>query len=201
MHQIIDSIVQIIQSLWYSWVFLGMLLESTFLPVPSEVIMIPAGYLASQGKMSLWILFFLWTSWAVIWSFINYTLWKYLWWPIVHKLVKKYGKYIFLSEKHYEKSEIFFKNHGSIATFTGRLLPELRHLISIPAGVFHMNKKKFFVYTLFWASIWNIILIALGYIAGENKELIEKYSHETLLGTLVFIGFIIIIYIWKQKKR
>lgn len=201
MQQFIDIIIQTIASLWYLWVFFGMLLESTFIPVPSEVIMIPAWYLASQWQMSVILLGILWTIWATIWATINYALWKYLWWPVVHIFIKKYGKYFLISEKHYLKTEEFFERHGSIATFTGRLLPWLRHLISIPAWVFLMPFKTFIIFTIFWAGIWNITLISLWYIAWENQELIHQYSKEITIGMIVSVGIIIWIYVWNQKRK
>ncbi len=201
MHSFITSIVQTIWALWYGGVFLWMLLESTFLPVPSELIMIPAWFLASKWEMSLIILFLCWTLWAIVWSTINYLLWKHLGWPVVHILIKKYGKYILLSEKHYKKSEDFFENHGNIATFTGRLLPWLRHLISIPAWVFHMNFKYFLIYTSLWAALWNCALISLWYLAWENQALIEQYSKEITWGIFISVFVIIILYIWYHKKK
>lgn len=201
MQQFIDIIIQTIASLWYLWVFFGMLLESTFIPVPSEVIMIPAWYLASQWQMSVILLGILWTIWATIWATINYALWKYLWWPVVHILIKKYGKYFLVSEKHYIKSEEFFEHHGSIATFVGRLLPGLRHLISIPAWVFLMPIKPFLIYTIFGAGIWNIILISLGYIAGQNKELIATYSKQITLWIILTVIIILGIYVWNHKRK
>lgn len=187
--------------MWYIGIFIMMTIESSFIPFPSEVAMIPAGYLSAIGQMNFIIAFLAGTFWALAGSTINYILWFYLGGPTIKKLVHKYGKYIFLNEEHYTKSETYFQKHGSITTFVGRFIPAVRQLISLPAGIFKMNLAKFLLYTSIWAGVWNLILMTIWYIAGENKELIQEYSKEALIGTLLFVGIIIFVYIWKHKKR
>lgn len=177
-----------------------MTIESSFFPFPSEVAMIPAGYHASLGNMNFFIAFLAGTLGALLWASINYALGKRLGAPILKWIINKYGKYFFLKLSHYEAAEVYFQKHGSITTLLARFIPAVRQLISLPAGTFQMNIPKFLFYTGLWAGIWNLILMAIGYIAGENKELITKYSKEALLLTLVIIICTAIIYVFTEKK-
>ena len=201
MHEIIETIVYIVWDLWYIGIFIMMVLESSFFPFPSEVAMIPAWYLASIWEISFIVALIVWTLWALAWSIINYILWKKLWRSIVKMLIKKWWKYLFLSEAHYEKSEIYFKKHGSITTFLARFIPGIRQLISLPAWVCKMNFAKFLFYTWLGAWIWNLILMIIWYVAWENKELISKYSKEALIAIIIFWILIWIIYFLKSKNE
>lgn len=184
---VVTYIVNAVSHFWYFGIFIMMTIESSFIPFPSEVAMIPAGYLVSQWTMNFYILFLVGTFGAYVWASINYLLGKYFGAKIIKSLVHRYGKYFFVSEKHYLQSEIFFKKHGGITTFNGRLIPAVRHLISIPAGVFHMNYLKFALYTVAGAGLWNIVLLGIGYVAGQNKQLIEQYSQQALIWVIIFI--------------
>jgi len=177
-----------------------MIIESSFIPFPSELAMVPAGYLASIWQMNFAIAFWVGTMWAIIWSTINYMLAYKLWEPIIKSLIHKYWKYIFVNEKHYTKSEIYFQKHWNITTFLARFIPAVRQLISLPAWAFKMNFPKFVFYTWLWAWIWNLILMSIGYVAGENKELIKAYSKEALFIVLWISIIIIVIYYLKNKK-
>ena len=200
MHEIINYIVDIAEQFWYIWIFIMMILESSFFPFPSEVAMIPAGYLASQWIMNFWLALLVWTFWALVWATINYFLWYYLWWKIIKKLIKKYWKYVLIKEKHYEKSEKYFKNHWMITIFLARFITVVRQLISLPAGVFKINFTKFFIYTWIWAWLWNLALMTIWYVAWENKELISKYSMELLFWWMLLIIFVWISYYYIRKK-
>lgn len=196
----VDTVVHAVGSLGYTGIFIMMSIESSFIPFPSEVAMIPAWYLASTGEMNFIIAFLAGTLWALTWSIINYILgWK-LGGPIIQALIHKYGKYILLKEDHYHQSEVYFQKHGSITTFLWRFIPAVRQLISLPAWVFHMNFAKFCFYTALGAGIWNLILMTLGYVAWENKDLIEQYSKEILAITIFFVIIIWLIYYIKNKK-
>lgn len=197
--EIATFVVEKVGDFWYAWIFIMMTIESSFIPFPSEIAMIPAGYLSSLGQMNIYLAFLAWTLWALCWSIINYFLWKKLGWPVIRTIVHKYGKYIFLNANHYDQAEIFFQKHGSITTFNGRFIPAVRQLISIPAWVFNMNFTKFIIYTGVWAWIWNIILLTIWYIAGENKELIAEYSQEALIWTIILIILVSIIYYFTNK--
>lgn len=200
MSEIVNFVINIVDWLWYIWIFIMMTIESSFIPFPSEVAMVPAWYLASTWKMNFFLALLSWTLGALFWSIINYYLWKYFWWKIIHKMIKIYWKYIFLNLKHYEKSEKYFKKHWSITTFLGRFIPAVRQLISIPAWIFNMNMAKFLLFTWLWAGLWNLILMTIWYIAWENKGLIEKYSFEALIWVLIFWTTIWIIYYFKKWK-
>lgn len=200
MHEIIDFIVNIAKELGYTGIFIMMVLESSFFPFPSEVAMIPAGFLASKWDMNFWFALLIGTFWALTWASINYFLGYYLWWTVIKKLIEKYWRYFFIKSHHYDKSEEYFKNHGSITTFLARFITVVRQLISLPAWVFKMNFTKFFLYTWLWAWAWNLILMIIWYVAGENSDLIAKYSKEILIFSLIFVLIIGFIY-FKINKR
>jgi membrane protein DedA with SNARE-associated domain len=201
MHEIITAIVNFASDLWYTGIFIMMVIESSFFPFPSEVAMIPAWYLASIWKMDFSIALLVWTFWAIVWATINYILWYYLWSKMVHKLVSKYWKYILITTNHYDITEKYFESHWSITTFLARFITVVRQLISIPAWVFKMNFAKFFFYTWLWAWIWNLLLMLIWFIAWENKELIQQYSYEILIATIFFIIITANIYYYLHLKR
>jgi membrane protein DedA with SNARE-associated domain len=143
MQQIIDFILNTVDGWGYWGVFILMVIESSFIPFPSEVVIVPAGYLAYQGKMSLTVIILLGTLGSLVGALINYYLSIF----IGRAFIIKFGRYFLITEDKLEKSEDFFKKHGSFSTFTGRLIPVIRQLISIPAGLSRMNIIKFSFYT------------------------------------------------------
>lgn len=201
MHEIITVIVDFASQLWYTWVFVMMVIESSFFPFPSEVAMIPAWYLASTWEMNFSIALIVWTFWALVWATINYALWYYLWSKTINKLINKYWKYVLITKNHYHSTEKYFQNHWSITTFLARFITVVRQLISIPAWVFKMNFAKFFFYTWLWAWLWNLLLMTIWYIAWENKELIAKYSFEILIWAVFFTITIANIYYYLHTKK
>ncbi|MDD2870721.1 MAG: DedA family protein [Candidatus Gracilibacteria bacterium] len=201
MHDLINTIVNFAADLGYTGIFLMMVLESSFFPFPSEVAMIPAGYLSSTGQMNFSIALLVGTFGALVGSTINYVLGFYLGDKAIHKLINKYGKYFLITKEHYHSTEKYFERHGSITTFLARFITVVRQLISIPAGVFKMNFTKFFIYTGIGAGLWNLILMLIGYYAGENKELIAKYSYEILIVSIFVILTIANIYYYLHKKK
>ncbi len=201
MHSIVDIILGLVEGMWYLGIYIMMVIESSFIPFPSELAMVPAGYLVSLGRMSIYGAFIVGTLGAMTWASINYFWGKYLGKPAVEKLIKKYGKYILLSQKHYKHSERYFQSHGSITTLLGRFIPAVRQLISIPAGIFQMNYIKFLLYTTLWAGIWNMILLTIGYIAGKNDALIKKLLSETLLIVLIILWIIVVGYVRYVKSQ
>lgn len=200
--EIATFIVEKVGDWGYTGIFVMMTIESSFfIPFPSEVAMIPAWYLSSIGEMNIYLAFLAWTCGALLGASINYFIGKKVGWPAIRLFIHKYGKYFLINAKHYDKTENFFKKHGSITTFNGRLIPGVRQFISLPAGIFKMNFAKFFLYTWVWAWIWNIVLLAIWYIAGENRALISEYSKEAIIGTLVIIVIFSVIYYFVNKKR
>ncbi|MCH2188995.1 DedA family protein [Candidatus Gracilibacteria bacterium] len=206
MHTLIDFIVSLVGELGYIGIFIMMMIESSFIPFPSEIAMIPAGYLASQGEMVFITAFIAGTLGALLGAIINYGLGYYLGAPVLKTLIHKFGKYIFLKESHYTIAENYFEKHGAITTLLARFIPAVRQLISLPAGTFHMHIGKFLFYTGIGAGTWNLILMAIGYVAGENSELISKYSSQalaiTLLGSIIMgVGYYFIHKYFDKKYK
>ncbi len=197
MHALIEWLLVTIGALGYPGIFLLMAMESSVIPIPSELVMPPAGYLAQQGQMNIWIAIFMGTAGSLVGAYANYYASHYLGRP----LLLKYGKYVWITEEKFSKVERYFKDHGEISTFIGRLLPVVRHLISLPAGLAGMNHVKFAIYTLAGAGIWVTILTWIGYFIGANQELIMQYSHQAVIGVVLVSVVIIFFYIRNHKKN
>jgi len=197
LHEIAQTIVEYIGHMGYWGIFLLMFLESTFFPFPSEIIMIPAGYLAFKGEMNVYIVVLVGILGSVVGALFNY----YLAMHFGRKVILKYGKYFFIKEETLDKLEIFFTKHGEFSTFNGRLIPGIRQLISLPAGLARMNIAKFSLYSGLGAGIWVIVLVALGYLLGSNEELISEYLHTATLITLTCVAFITAFYVVRNKRR
>jgi membrane protein DedA with SNARE-associated domain len=201
MHDIIvnllGNITEIIEQYQYFIIFLFITIESSFIPFPSEIVMIPAGYLIAKGKLSFTFALIASVLGSITGAFINYYLAK----KLGVKIINQYGKYFFLSQEKFEKINKFFTHHGAISTFTARLIPGLRQYISIPAGLCSMCKKKFTFYTALGSSIWMAILVIIGMVFGSNELLIkENLSNVTML-TLSIVTIFILSYILMHKKR
>jgi membrane protein DedA with SNARE-associated domain len=191
-HKFVDFIVSSIFYLGYFGIFFLMFLESSFFPFPSEVVMIPAGYLASKGDFNLFLVIFMGILGSIFGAWFNYFL------------ANKFGRKIllkFLKKHHLEKVENFFEKHGEISTFNGRLIPVVRQYISFPAGLAKMSAIKFTIYTGLGASIWVIILTLLGYYLGENEDLIKLYLKEITIVFIIGIILITVIYLYFLRKR
>ncbi|GFO59847.1 membrane protein [Geomonas silvestris] len=197
MHAAIDWLVQTIGAMGYRGIILLMAMESSVIPIPSEVIMPPAGYLAQQGRMNMGLAILCGTLGSLIGAYANYFAARFLGRP----LILKYGKYVLITEEKFAKVESFFLKHGEISTFIGRLLPVVRHLISLPAGLAGMNHLKFSLYTILGAGIWVTVLTFIGYFIGSNQELIMKYSHHALGVVLVVSALIVLVYIKLQRRN
>ncbi|MEA1954022.1 MAG: DedA family protein [Campylobacterota bacterium] len=196
-HDIANAIVQYVGDMGYWGIFLLMFLESTFFPFPSEIIMIPAGYLAYKGEMNLYIIIFMGILGSVLGALFNY----YLAMKFGRKFILKYGKYFFIKEETLDKLELFFVKHGELSTFNGRLIPGIRQLISLPAGLARMNIAKFSFYSGLGAGIWVIVLVALGYLLGSNEELISEYLKSATLVALISVVLITLFYVVRNKRR
>ena len=193
---IVNFIVETIGSLGYIGIFILMFLESRVLPIPAEVVMIPAGYLAFKGEMNIYIVIFLGVLGSLSGALFNY----YFALKFGRTFLLKYGKYFFVSHESIEKTEKFFKNHGHISTFSGRLIPGLRHYISLPAGLARMNLFVFCLYTTLGAALWVVILTVFGYYLGDNQELIKEYLRYLIIGLLVTLSILGFWYYKKVKK-
>ena len=190
----------------YGTIALLMAVESSFIPFPSELVVPPAAYKAMQPDSGLNIVFIVIfaTIGALVGAFINYFLAKLLGRPIIYKFAdSRLGHFLLLDSDKVTKAERFFLEHGAVSTLVGRLIPAIRQLISIPAGLSKMKLWAFALFTAIGATFWNIILAVLGYIAHGQKDLIQTYSHELSIG-LVALGVLFIAYMtWcalKPKK-
>lgn len=197
MEEIILWLVQKIGQLGYPGILFLMFLESTFVPVPSEVVIPPAGYLVSKGEMNMAIVILCGVAGSILGALFNYVLAVFLGRP----LLLRFGKYLLFPPHRFEKVNRFFIAHGEISTFTGRLIPGLRHFISFPAGLAHMNLGRFIWYTAFGSALWVTILAYIGKFVGDNFELVMRYSRQALLGVLVVMTVVFAIYIRQHKKK
>jgi len=190
----INFIVQTVGEWGYAGIFLMMFLESSFFPFPSEVAMIPAGYLAHQGQMSLVLAWCAGTAGSLAGAVFNY----YLCYFFGRELVLKYGKYVGITKIKMRKFEAFFKRHGEISTFNCRLIPGIRQYISLPAGLAKMNLFKFSLYTTLGAGIWVAILLAVGWYLGKNYDK-SAFSH-IVVALLAVVGLLTALYIVYVKR-
>jgi membrane protein DedA with SNARE-associated domain len=197
MHELIQWLVDTIGAMGYAGIFLLMAMESSVFPIPSEVVMPPAGYLAQQGKMNMGLVILSGTLGSLTGAYANYFVARWLGRP----LVIKYGRYVWITEEHFNRVESFFLRHGEISTFIGRLLPVIRHLISIPAGIARMNHIRFTLYTTLGAALWVSILSWIGYFIGQEKELILRYSHEAVLAVAVFSAILVAVYVAVHRRK
>jgi membrane protein DedA with SNARE-associated domain len=194
---IINYLVYLVERVGYVGIFVGMFLESTFVPIPSELIMIPAGFAISYGKMNLYLAILVGVFGNLMGAIFNYFLAIYF----GRSMLLKIGKYFFVGEKTIIKIEKFFNSHGAISTFIGRLIPGVRHFISLPAGLAKMNFKLFCFYTTAGSLIWTTILVLLGYFIGENKNLIKEYLHIAVIICIIFCVIITAIYIFINRRN
>ncbi len=196
-HELVTWLVQTIGVLGYPGIFLLMAMESSVIPIPSELVMPPAGYLAQQGQMHMAIVILCGTVGSLIGAYVNYFAAHYFGRP----LILKYGKYVWITEEKFAQVERFFKDHGEVSTFIARLLPVVRHLISLPAGLAGMNHVKFSLYTLLGAGLWVTVLSFIGYFIGANQDLIMRYSHHALGGAIALSAAIVLVYIWNHRRK
>ena len=195
------------QNMNYTTITVLMTVESSFIPFPSEIVVPPAAYIASQqgSHLNIYLVVLFATIGALIGALINYFGAIYLGRPIVYRFANsKLGLMLLLSEEKLMKAELYFNRRGRVSTFIGRLIPGIRQLISIPAGLARMNIASFMFYTFIGAGIWNIILAFLGYVANGQQELINRYTHELsflFLGLVVLlIAYIVIKQVLKRRK-
>jgi len=188
------------RDLGYPGIIVLMAMESSILPVPSELVMPPAGYLAAKGEMN----FVLATACGVLGSIIGALANYYGAHWIGGPFLRRYGKYVFLSEAALARSERFFAQHGEFSTFVGRLFPVVRHLISIPAGLHRMPLPKFIGYTALGAFVWCTILTAIGYALGRNEavlrnEEVQRYATWAILALIPIVAIAALVYIRRRR--
>lgn len=189
------------QHMNYFSITLLMIIESSFIPFPSEIVIPPAIWKAASGELNPYLVTLFATLGALIGALINYYLAKWLGRAIVYRLVDtRLGKMLLLNSTKIEKAETYFNHHGKSSTFIGRLVPGIRQLISIPAGLALMNMKTFVLYTILGSGLWNIILAVLSYSVYKQQDLLKEYMHELSFG-LLGIGLIFIVYLVIRYKR
>ena len=194
------------QNTSYLTIFLLMLVESTVLPMPSELVIPPAAYLAAKGDLNIFLVVLAGTSGALIGSLINYVISFTLGRKIVYALADtKLAHLIFINREKVEKAEIFFIKNGKGSTLIGRLVPGVRHLISIPAGLAKMPLQTFMLWTFIGAGLWNIFLSLLGYFFYTQQDLLKKYYEELKWGIVVvgllFVIFLIVKAVMKKRAK
>ena len=196
-HELAQQLVDLIFDWGYLGIFIMMAIESSFIPFPSEIVLVPAGYLASKGDMNIFYIMGSALVGSLLGAFINYYLAR----TLGRKFLLKFGKYFFISPQTLDKMEHYFKKHGHISTFTGRLVPGVRQLISIPAGLARMNITQFSIFTLLGAGIWALILVLIGYFIGANEALIKEYLKEITIIVLLLLVIVVWLYYKYQKRR
>ena len=193
------------RDLGYPGIVILMAIESSFLPLPSELVMPPAGYLAAKGELSFVLAIACGVVGSILGALANYGLAHWL----GRAVVRRIGKYVWISEKSLERSERYFAEHGEISTFMGRMLPVIRHLISIPAGIARMDLVKFVTFTGLGALVWCTVLTWIGWFIGRKEDVIisvldqqaQTYAGRAVLIILPALAVIAAVYVWWHRRR
>lgn len=205
---LVDLFKDVLENLDYIWIFILMTIESSFIPFPSEVVVIPGAYMSCEGNMSLSVVILVATLGGLLGATINYVLAMTLGRKFVYAFAdSKWGHLCLIDVEKVKKAEDFFVEHGVIATLVGRLIPGIRQLISIPAGLAKMNFGKFALFTFVGAGAWNAILAYLGvkfHDVMDKDTLIsnvEHYSHEVFYGIVAVAVLFVVYLVFKNKKK
>ena len=206
--QSIPFIAWCLEHLNYWVIALLMAIESSFIPFPSEVVVPPAAYMAATtGELNVFLVVFFATVGAVIGALVNYFLALYLGRPLVYRFAEsRIGHMCLIDREKVEKAERYFDEHGAVGTFFGRLVPAVRQLISIPAGLARMGLGRFMFYTMLGAGIWNSILAGMGwyighYYSGQLEEKVAQYSGELKIVMLGLGVAFVAYFIYKGIKK
>jgi len=193
----IDWVLATVHDWGYTGIVVMMTIESSFIPFPSEVAMIPAGYLAAQGRMDPFLATLAGIAGSLIGALVNYVLALYLGRPAVERI----AGWFFVGPDKLDSADLFFARHGEITTFVGRLIPVIRQLISLPAGFARMNLARFALYTGLGAGLWSAVLVAIGYWVGANEDLWRPMLQKVTLWLLGGIAVLVIGYVTYQRRR
>jgi membrane protein DedA with SNARE-associated domain len=202
--KLITWLIETVSTLGYPGIILLMAIESSILPLPSELIMPPAGYLAAKGRMDPMLAVAAGTLGSILGAFVNY----YLAVLIGEPMLRRFGKYVLISNRSLDKTEAYFLKHGEISTFVGRLLPVIRHLISIPAGMSRMNPGKFAVFTGIGAGIWCAVLTYIGWFVGTHEAELKNTAYQALAHDVLIkyilpslVVLVVIYIIWHRRRK
>ena len=195
--QIGGYLVEIIHNFGYLGLVVMMAMESSFIPLPSEFVLPPAGYLVFTGQMNGFMVVLCGILGSLLGALFNYWLGA----RFGRKFLLKYGRYFLLPPDRYEKTEQFFRNHGEVSTFVGRLILGVRHFISFPAGVARMKISHFLLYTALGSGIWTVVLVVLGYYVGQEQELLHRYYQEIGLVLIMFCVLVVGGYVWWHRRH
>lgn len=190
-------LAETVMVLGYPGIVFLMAVESSLIPFPSELVMPPAGYLIHEGQMGWVPVILAGVAGSMIGALFNYYLAFYLGRPFFIK----YGKYFFLNEEHLKRTEKFFASHGEITTFVGRLIPVIRQLISLPAGLSRMPIGKFYLYTCMGASLWVVVLTVIGWLVGRNQDLLHHYMRNATFWVLGGAAAVVVLYVKLQGRK
>lgn len=184
-------LAETVLALGYSGIVFLMAVESSLVPFPSELVMPPAGFHIYEGNMSWLPVILAGTVGSLLGALFNY----YLAAKLGRPFFLTYGKYVFLKPEHLERTERFFAQHGEITTFVGRLIPVIRQLISLPAGLSRMPLGRFCFYTTLGAFLWVTVLTVIGWLVGRNQELLHEYMKSATLWVVGGAAAVVFIYI------
>jgi len=200
---LIRWLIETVSTLGYPGIVILMAIESSVLPLPSELVMPPAGYLAAQGRMNPFLAVAAGTLGSILGALVNYYLAIWIGEPVL----RRFGKYVLISDKSLTRTQAYFARHGEISTFVGRLLPVIRHLISIPAGLARMNPGKFALFTAVGAGIWCSVLTYIGWFVGTHEAQLKEISYQAMANDVLLkyilpslVVLIVGYVIWHRRR-
>jgi len=202
LEQLVNWLLQTLLKLGYLGIVGLMAIESSVLPLPSELVMPPAGYWVAKGRMNLWLVLGAGTLGSVLGALANY------WVAMVlgRAFVRRFGRYVLVSERSLGRAERFFADHGEISTLVGRLLPVVRHLISIPAGISRMPLPRFVLFTAVGAFAWCAVLTGIGYFLGQHEDVlrsaeVHRYVRRALAIVIPVVIVGVTVYVIRHRRR
>ena len=199
MQSLIHYLLGVTSSLGYLGIFVAMAIESSFIPLPAELIITPAAYLAFQGKMSVYLVVIFGVLGSLLGALFNYFVAYFLGKKLVYALVdKRWARLFLLKRETLVKAENYFLKYGEVSTFIGRMLPAVRHLISLPAGFVKMNLVSFSIYTVLGSAVSLSTLAALGYFFGENQMMLQRYYKEITITLIALVVLVILVVVLRK---
>jgi len=190
LYRVFNALTALIHELGYGGIIIGMALESSAIPFPSEVVIPPAGALAHEGKMSLPLIIVCGGIGSLLGALLNYFVALSLGRPFF----MRYGKWVLVTEDKIKRAEVFFATHGAVATFTCRFIPVLRQLVSLPAGFARMDIKRFSIYTAAGSTLWCAVLAYVGYAVGAGEDAIMRYQGLVSWGAAILAGMVVVVW-------